>query len=292
MGRLLGRDYGDQGSRLEELYQRLGGPLPREGSKPVPAPKMTEDEFAHLVDAVRNQSPELAGITPNRVLQARAELTPFDRWRSLTHRARVIADALTAHDVPSSSTGSPGRVVQPSASDASPTQSAVDQGGSQSPPHPDTGVEPLGVQGFGAAHGGASVADGEDWDALEPFRAGDILSQTKRLLNSPAMRGPAVSDDDIRDAYAQLTKKEQDHSSTDVSNFLANIIRDGSPYIRTLGGAPPDSVAPRRVARTRLGRATTGTQPPPGSPRRGPHVRTPIQLASHGIRSTRAATWK
>ncbi len=99
VGRLLGRRYeGDSGSGvqgiLDQLYERLGGPVP-EQPRPVHAPELTPDELASLGRRVRKLT-GMADLT-NEDIKAREQvLGRFDRFRTLDHRARLISAELTA----------------------------------------------------------------------------------------------------------------------------------------------------------------------------------------------------
>jgi hypothetical protein len=94
VGRLLGRRYDPVvAARLDELYRGLGGPLPIQPTGPLAPPPPSDAQLTYLVHAV-HRMPGLSRASPHDVAMVEATLPVFDRWRSLTARAQLIAATL------------------------------------------------------------------------------------------------------------------------------------------------------------------------------------------------------
>ncbi|OBI96313.1 NUDIX hydrolase [Mycobacterium sp. 1465703.0] len=102
LGQVLGRDYSremsdtDEVARLTALYEAIGGNLPGRASDPAGPPPLEGKDLDDLVDALHAR-PGLSHLDHDMVRAAELKLKTFDRWRPPDERARLVADALSAH---------------------------------------------------------------------------------------------------------------------------------------------------------------------------------------------------
>ncbi|ANW66310.1 hypothetical protein BCA37_24485 [Mycobacterium sp. djl-10] len=92
LGALLGWSSGDPelDDQIEALYRTFGGPLRQRPGGEMAPPELTADELSDLTDAIHQRTGrELSG---DEVRNAQAQLAPFDQWRTVADRARLIAD--------------------------------------------------------------------------------------------------------------------------------------------------------------------------------------------------------